>query len=112
MAIENPTRSQVMQSSDVVSVSNAKRPASRAAVIHEAAPETVVAPALVVGGTDTRHYGKVSENGFRFLPIRFSADDFERMHGRDERLAIENLHFAVDFYEHLLRTVRIAFEFV
>jgi carboxypeptidase PM20D1 len=73
------------------------------AVIHEAAPDTVVAPALVVGGTDTHHYGQVSDNGFRFLPIRFSADDFERMHGRDERLGIENLHFAIDFYERLLR---------
>jgi carboxypeptidase PM20D1 len=73
------------------------------AVIREAAPEAVVAPALVVGGTDTRHYAQISENGFRFLPIRFSADDFERMHGRDERLSVENLHFAVDFYERLLR---------
>jgi carboxypeptidase PM20D1 len=60
-------------------------------------------PALVVGGTDTRHYAQVSENGFRFLPIRFAADDFERMHGRDERLSVENFRFAVDFYERLLR---------
>jgi carboxypeptidase PM20D1 len=72
-------------------------------VIREAAPDAVVAPALVVGGTDTRHYAQISENGFRFLPIRFTAEDLERMHGRDERLSIENLHFAIDFYERLLR---------
>jgi carboxypeptidase PM20D1 len=73
------------------------------ALIHEVAPDAVVAPALVVGGTDTRHYAQISENGFRFLPIRFEAEDLERMHGRDERLSIQNLHFAIDFYERLLR---------
>jgi carboxypeptidase PM20D1 len=74
-----------------------------AALIRERAPDAIVAPALVVGGTDTQHYAKVAENSFRFLPIRFTADDLERMHGRDERLSIDNYHFAIDFYERLVR---------
>jgi carboxypeptidase PM20D1 len=74
-----------------------------AEVIRESAPEVVVSPALVVGGTDTRHYSAVSENGFRFLPIRFATEDFERVHGRDERLSVANLHFAVDVFERLVR---------
>lgn len=74
-----------------------------AKVIRESAPEVVVAPALVVGGTDTRHYAAISENGFRFLPIRFEAEDFVRVHGRDERLSVANLHFAVDTFERLVR---------
>ncbi|MEN8159528.1 MAG: M20 family peptidase [Myxococcota bacterium] len=72
-------------------------------VILEQAPDAVVAPALVVGGTDTRHYVRVADDGFRFLPIRFAVEDFERIHGRDERIAIENYHFAIDFYEKLVR---------
>lgn len=72
-------------------------------VIVAQAPGSVVAPALVVGGTDTRHYATVTPNGFRFLPIRFALEDFERVHGRDERLSIENLHFAIEFYERLIR---------
>jgi carboxypeptidase PM20D1 len=72
-------------------------------VIRASAPDVSVAPALVLGGTDTRHYAKVSENGFRFLPVRFSADDFERVHGRDERVSVANYHFAIAFYERLLR---------
>jgi carboxypeptidase PM20D1 len=72
-------------------------------VIVEHAPGSVVAPALVVGGTDTRHYGKVTANGFRFLPIRFALEDFERVHGRDERLSIENYQFAIAFYELLIQ---------
>lgn len=72
-------------------------------VILAGAPDVVVAPALVLGGTDTQHYGKISENGFRFLPVRFGASDFERVHGRDERVSVENIRAAVDFYEHLVR---------
>ena len=74
-----------------------------AEVIRESAPEAIVAPALVLGGTDTRHYAQVAENGFRFLPVRFDVEDLERMHGRDERISVENLHFAIDFYERLVR---------
>ncbi len=73
------------------------------AVIQEGAPDAVVTPALVVGGTDTTHYGRISENGFRFLPVRFGAKDFERVHGRDERLSIDNIRGAADFYERLVR---------
>jgi carboxypeptidase PM20D1 len=72
-------------------------------VILEGAPDVVVAPALVLGGTDTVHYGQISDNGFRFLPVRFGASDFERVHGRDERVSVENVRAAVDFYERLVR---------
>ena len=34
---------------------------------------------------------KISENGFRFLPVRFGASDFERVHGRDERISVANI---------------------
>ena len=74
-----------------------------AEVVAESAPYVVVSPALVVGGTDTQHYAKISQNGFRFLPVRFGAEDFERVHGRDERLSVENVKFAVGFFERLVR---------
>ena len=60
-------------------------------VVQEVAPDAVVAPALVLGGTDTVHYGKISDNGFRFLPVRFDQRDLERVHGRDERISVENV---------------------
>ena len=74
-----------------------------AEVVKEGAPDAVVAPALVLGGTDTAHYGKISDNGFRFLPVRFRTEDLERVHGRDERISIENTRAAADFFERLLR---------
>jgi carboxypeptidase PM20D1 len=72
-------------------------------VIREAAPDAVPAPALVLGGTDTIHYGKVADAAFRFLPVRFDQVDLERVHGRDERISVDNVRLAVAFYERLLR---------
>jgi carboxypeptidase PM20D1 len=77
-------------------------------VILEGAPDTVVAPALVLGGTDTTHYSRISENGFRFLPVRFDSKDFERVHGRDERLSVANIRAAAEFYERLVRRAAAA----
>jgi carboxypeptidase PM20D1 len=74
-----------------------------AAVVKEGAPDVAVAPALVLGGTDTVHYGKISDNGFRFLPVRFGTEDLERVHGRDERISVENVRAAADFFERLVR---------
>jgi carboxypeptidase PM20D1 len=74
-----------------------------AAQIHESVPDAVVAPSLVVGATDSRHYAQVSENAFRFLPVRIEADDFERVHGRDERISVESYNQAIDFLERLVR---------
>jgi carboxypeptidase PM20D1 len=96
------TTETAIEASPVADV-NSETFALLAAVIRESAPDVVVAPALVLGGTDTQHYGQVSENGFRFLPVRFGAGDFERVHGRDERVSTANVRAAADFYERLVR---------
>ena len=74
-----------------------------AEVIAQGAPDAVAVPALVLGGTDSTHYARISDNAFRFLPIRFDAKDLERIHGRDERISVENYLGAIDFYERLVR---------
>ena len=74
-----------------------------AQVIHEGAPDVAVAPSLVLGGTDSQHYARISQNAFRFLPVRFGKGDFERVHGRDERISVDGIRAAVDFYVRLVR---------
>jgi carboxypeptidase PM20D1 len=66
-------------------------------------PDAVVAPYLVLGGTDSRHFASLSENVYRFLPFRMTAEGRTRMHGTDERLAVEDLGNAVGFYRELIR---------
>jgi carboxypeptidase PM20D1 len=67
--------------------------------IRTVAPDVVVAPYLVVVVTDARHYSGLSPNVFRFLPLRLTPLDLERMHGVNERIG-------VDEYERAIRTYR------
>ena len=70
--------------------------------IRSVAPDAVVAPYLVVVVTDSRHYGPLSRNVFRFLPLRLTSDDLARMHGSDERIAVRDYADAIRFYRQLV----------
>jgi carboxypeptidase PM20D1 len=65
-------------------------------------PDAIVSPYLVVGGTDARFYGEVSENLYRFAPFRFADEDRKRIHGSNERVAMGTLSRAVGFYTALI----------
>ena len=70
-------------------------------------PEAVVAPALVLGGTDSRHYQDVAADTYRFVPFTVGPDDLPRVHGKNERVAVADLGPAVAFYlEYLRETAR------
>lgn len=65
-------------------------------------PEAVTSPSLVVGATDARHYAAVADDIYRFLPLRMQDADRKRLHGTDERIAVEDLGRAVRFYQVLI----------
>ena len=70
--------------------------------IREVFPDALVAPSLVIAGTDSRHFADVAEQVYRFMPIRFKPEDLPRLHGNDERIAIDQLADMVRFYHRLL----------
>jgi carboxypeptidase PM20D1 len=70
--------------------------------IEQVFPEAVVAPYLTVGATDARHFRELTPNVYRFLPCRFGPADLTRMHGVDERVAVDDLFAAIRFYRALL----------
>jgi carboxypeptidase PM20D1 len=70
--------------------------------IREVFPGAIVAPYLVVGGSDARHFGPLSEDVYRFMPFLLSERDLEGIHGTDERVSIHALSRAVHFYVRLL----------
>jgi carboxypeptidase PM20D1 len=78
------------------------------ATIAELFPGAVVAPALVVGGTDARYYHAVADAVYRFGPFRFGAADIKLPHGIDERIAVANLGDAVRFYARLIENASAA----
>jgi len=65
--------------------------------------DAIVAPGLVLGATDSRHYQSLSEQVYRFLPIRVNASDIVRIHGVNERLAVDHYADAIAFYMRLIR---------
>ncbi|MBI2834160.1 MAG: M20/M25/M40 family metallo-hydrolase, partial [Acidobacteria bacterium] len=71
--------------------------------IRELFPETIVAPTLVLGGTDSRHYASITPNIYRFAPIKVKGEDLARAHGTNERISVANYADAVRFYRRLIR---------
>ena len=71
--------------------------------LRELQPEVAVAPGLLVGGTDSRHFDGVAEQVYRFSPVHAASGDMSRFHGSNERIAVSNLVQMVQFYERLLR---------
>jgi carboxypeptidase PM20D1 len=66
-------------------------------------PEALVAPGLLVAGTDSKHYLPLADAVYRFRPIRLTRTDLARFHGVNERIGIEAYGRLVAFYGHLLR---------
>jgi carboxypeptidase PM20D1 len=66
-------------------------------------PEAVVAPYLVVGATDARHYTALTPNVYRFSAVVLGPTDLERIHGTDERVGVEAFGRLVGFTVELLR---------
>ena len=65
-------------------------------------PDALVAPYLLTGATDTRHYEDLCSDVYRFLPMRVGPDDLARFHGTDERVSVAAYADAVRFYVALL----------
>lgn len=70
--------------------------------IREVFPDALVAPGLMVAGTDSIHYGEISDHIFKFSPVRANAEDLKRFHGTNERLSIANYADAIRFYHRLI----------
>ena len=62
----------------------------------------IVVPILVAVVTDARYYSGLSRNVFRFLPLRLTSRDLERMHGIDERIGIRQYEAAIRTYRQLV----------
>jgi carboxypeptidase PM20D1 len=74
-----------------------------AAAIRSSHPDVLVTPNLVLGGTDARWFRPLSENVYRFGPLRVGPEDLKRAHGTDERISVRDHVESIRFYVRLLR---------
>lgn len=73
-----------------------------AATTQDILGDVVTTPGLTVAGTDSKHYGQVADDAYRFNPMIVNSEDISGVHGTNERVSIDNLVLATDFYMQLL----------
>jgi carboxypeptidase PM20D1 len=73
------------------------------ATLSQIYPEAVIAPTLVLGGSDSRNFTLVTNNTYRFMPIVVTSEDMARIHGLNERTKIEDYLKGLSFYYQLIK---------
>ena len=70
-------------------------------------PEASVAPYLMSGGTDAKHFNTFGLRSYGFAPLRLPADlDFTALfHGVDERVPVDALQFGARVFDRFLGEV-------
>jgi carboxypeptidase PM20D1 len=71
--------------------------------VRELFPGTLVAPGLMVAATDSKHFEALSQNIYRFSPVRARPEDLARFHGTNERISTANLADLIRFYHRLIQ---------
>jgi len=65
--------------------------------------DIAVAPGLMIAGSDSKHYGKVADNAYRFNPFILSSEDMSGFHGTNEKIAIDTFAQGVRGYIQIIR---------
>ena len=73
-----------------------------ARTVRQLQPDVIVAPGLMVGATDSRHFDGVADNVYKFSPVRARPDDLKRFHGTNERISMANYVEMIQFYHQLI----------
>lgn len=76
-------------------------------VINEVFPDVIVAPFLLVAGTDARRFTDVADNIFRFAPIDLDTAQYASVHGANEHIKIQNVGQCVCFYKELIKKISL-----
>ena len=66
-------------------------------------PDAGVAPYLIMGGTDCRHFHALTDTALRFCPVRMTNEQNASCHAVDENVTVASLAEGVRFYKRLLK---------
>ena len=74
-------------------------------ICKEMDPKAIVAPYLVMGGTDARQYEDVCDNIYRYSPFLMDTALLLTTHGTNERIPISSLKDGVVFFKKYIRAL-------
>ena len=66
-------------------------------------PGAVISPYLMVQCSDSRHYRDLSDRVYRFSAMELTGEERATIHGNNERIRLEVIHRAVEFFIRLMR---------
>jgi carboxypeptidase PM20D1 len=65
-------------------------------------PEVIVAPYLVMAGTDAKKYEPVADGVYRFSPYLIDNADLAKIHATNESISVVNVNRCIDFFMALM----------
>ncbi len=71
--------------------------------INKCFPDIVPVPYIMIAASDSRHFGRICNNVFRFAPFTMTSAQRKTVHGFDEHIEIENLENGIRFFKELIK---------
>lgn len=64
-------------------------------------PEALILPYLMIAGTDSRHFCRISDHVLRFSAMEISREQMGTIHNHNERVSVSSVEKCVEFYIRL-----------
>jgi len=71
--------------------------------LREVYGEVIVTPGLMIAGSDSRHYGQVADDAYRFNPFELGQDDLAGFHGTNEKMSVDTFVLGIKSYVQIMR---------
>jgi len=72
-------------------------------LVAECFPEAVVTPYVQTGATDSRHFTRICDHVYRFVPFEMTAAQRQAIHSYDEHLGVDAFLAGIEWYRLLLQ---------